>query len=475
MKRKRLSYTACTSLVLILAGFFLINSGKEAMEGMLIFTQVSEEGLGGESRIVALNPDNPQGDVKVLTEGFYSARSPEVSYDGKNLLFSGKVEESDPWQIWNMKLRGLKTRKVSRELEGCRDPAYLPNGEVVFSANVSAPYYQSKDKETHALFTCGLDGSNTRRITFHPPSDLAPTILSDGRLLFVSQSTNSSNPVSRLMSGRLDGTEVELFHHAGSNHRLTGRGRETPSGEVIFIETETGNQLKGSLVSVSMKRPLHSRSDLSSHIEGSFQSASPALDGKFIVSYRPPGALRHGLYTFDPKEKRLGKKIREDSNFDLLDPVFAHPRRKPRSMVSRVDTNKPSGWLYCQNARLTDTHTTQTKPSAGTAVAVEVMGTNGVLGRVDLEEDGSFHIELPGDTPLRFRTIDAEGMEVIGPSDWIWVRPNERRGCVGCHEDRELSPVNRVPMAVTKPPVPLPHSSEPITSGRDSPDSSPGG
>jgi hypothetical protein len=475
MKRKRLSYTACASLVLILTGFFLINSGKETMEGMLIFTQVSEEGLKGESSIIALNPGDPQGDVKVLTEGFYSARSPEVSYDGKNVLFSGKVEEGDPWQIWNMKLRGLKTRKVSRELEGCRDPAFLPDGGVVFSAHVSDPHNQSKDKENHALFTCGLDGSNTKRITFHPGSDHAPTILSDGRLLFVSQSTDSSKPISRLMSGRLDGTEVELFYHAGMNHGHVGRGRETPFGEVIFIETITGTQRKGRLISVSLKRPLHSRSDLSSNIEGNFHSASPAPDGKLIVSYRPPGALRHGLYIFDPKEKRLGNKIREDLNFDALDPVFALPRMKPRSMVSRVDTEKPAGWLYCQNARLTDTHSTLINPRAGKAVAVEVLGMEGVLGRVDLEEDGSFHIELPGDTPLKFRTIDAQGVEVIGPSDWIWVRPNERRGCVGCHEDRELSPENRVPIAVTKPPVPLSLSPEPITSGQGSHDSSSGG
>jgi hypothetical protein len=38
----------------------------------------------------------------------------------------------------------------------------------------------------------------------------------------------------------------------------------------------------------------------------------------------------------------------------------------------------------------------------------------------------------------------------------MWLRPNERRGCVGCHEDHELVPDNRVPLSVKKPPVKIP-------------------
>ena len=32
---------------------------------------------------------------------------------------------------------------------------------------------------------------------------------------------------------------------------------------------------------------------------------------------------------------------------------------------------------------------------------------------------------------------------------------NENRGCIGCHEDRELSPPNRMVTAISKPPVDL--------------------
>jgi TonB family protein len=53
-------------------------------------------------------------------------------------------------------------------------------------------------------------------------------------------------------------------------------------------------------------------------------------------------------------------------------------------------------------------------------------------------------------------SIDEKGNVISGPCDWVWVRPNERRGCVGCHEDHEIVPDNRRPLSVIKDPVSVP-------------------
>ena len=78
---------------------------------------------------------------------------------------------------------------------------------------------------------------------------------------------------------------------------------------------------------------------------------------------------------------------------------------------------------------------------------------NSSLGTIQVEEDGSFYLKVVADTPFRIQSVDNEGHVLQGPCGWIWLRPNERRGCVGCHEDHELSPDNRVPLAVKKSPV----------------------
>ncbi len=78
------------------------------------------------------------------------------------------------------------------------------------------------------------------------------------------------------------------------------------------------------------------------------------------------------------------------------------------------------------------------------------------MGIVSVEEDGSFYLKIIADTPFRLQTLDDSNSVVQGPSGWIWVRPFERRGCVGCHEDPELTPENLVPLSVKKAPISIP-------------------
>ena len=74
------------------------------------------------------------------------------------------------------------------------------------------------------------------------------------------------------------------------------------------------------------------------------------------------------------------------------------------------------------------------------------------LGEMDLEPDGSFQIEVPANTPLRLQVLDASGAPLRTCST-VWVRNNENRGCIGCHEDGELAPENRMAEALKKPAV----------------------
>jgi hypothetical protein len=89
----------------------------------------------------------------------------------------------------------------------------------------------------------------------------------------------------------------------------------------------------------------------------------------------------------------------------------------------------------------------------GKTAKVQVFGISDLIGQADVEEDGSFYLELPSDRPIRFQTLDENGEVLRGPSSWMWLRPNERRACAGCHQDREITPENIVPVAVKKGPL----------------------
>ena len=71
-----------------------------------------------------------------------------------------------------------------------------------------------------------------------------------------------------------------------------------------------------------------------------------------------------------------------------------------------------------------------------------------LVGKATLAADGSFHLKVPADVPLRVVTRNGDGEAVLDSGHAFWVRPGERRACIGCHEDRETAPSNRMPEAL---------------------------
>jgi hypothetical protein len=87
---------------------------------------------------------------------------------------------------------------------------------------------------------------------------------------------------------------------------------------------------------------------------------------------------------------------------------------------------------------------------------IRILGKDSTLGEIDAEKDGSFYLKVIADIPFQIQTIDDKGNIVGKPCEWIYLRPNERRGCIGCHEDHELVPENKVSQAVKQAPVNIP-------------------
>ena len=68
--------------------------------------------------------------------------------------------------------------------------------------------------------------------------------------------------------------------------------------------------------------------------------------------------------------------------------------------------------------------------------------TQQILGYAPVEPDGSFKLTVPADTPLALAVIDAKGRAFQTHTNWIQVRPGERRTCDGCHSPRRGAALN---------------------------------
>jgi hypothetical protein len=436
------------------SGIFFSSCRKKFPEGIIIFTQVSgklsdinlsaqeEAGQAIQAFIQVLNPAKPGSQPRTLTKEFYSARSPEISCDGTRMLFTAQKKQEDKWQIWEMNLGNSKSRQVASLPENCFDPAYLPNGRVIFARN-------------RLMFSCNPDGSDLRQVTFNPYDYSAPTVLQDGRVLALSSQKNPENGEAVFMVLRPDGTKNELFYEGSGKGHPGTRGWETANARIVFIEAAQNKVDGGDLVSISYNRPLHSCVNLSSGMEGSFSSVFPLKSGKFLVSYRKSESDRYGLYEFDPENKTMGKIVYGSKDFDIAEAVAVEKHKRARKLPSEVDMGVKTGLILCQNVNFNELNASISTKFPGVN-KIRIMGKDSTLGEINAENDGSFYLKVIADTPFQIQAVDEKGNIIGKPCGWIYLRPNERRGCVGCHENQEIVPENKVSLAVRHAPVSVP-------------------
>ena len=440
---------------------FLISCGNLASEGLVIFTRVPADMLNfheesfthqyPEAQIVALDMENPAGSETILTADFYSACSPYISYDAKQILFLAQEKQHDPWQVWELDLKNGNSRKITDFQESCSGPAYLPGDRLVFSRIMPNEGYGSMA----VLFTMNLDGTDLNRITFQPHLDHPATILRDGRVLMLSRQLYPETGDMMYLAMRPNGTKAELFYKGTKNTMLGNQAYETLDGNVYFTQWETGKDPKTDLVSVLQNRPLYSKVNHTSEIPGSFYSVTSLPVGDLLVSYQPSETETAGLYTFSVAGGSIGNAIIDYPDYHIVEPVLVEVYTRPRHLPDEVNKAESTGQLFCQDINVT------AKPfdnpdEAVKASMIEVLGLDESMGIVPVEEDGSFYLKVLADTPFRIQTLDDKKQVINGPSGWLWLRPFERRGCVGCHEDPELVPKNFVPLSVKKQPVSIP-------------------
>jgi hypothetical protein len=65
-----------------------------------------------------------------------------------------------------------------------------------------------------------------------------------------------------------------------------------------------------------------------------------------------------------------------------------------------------------------------------------------ILGYAPIEPDGSFKLTVPADTPIALSVINSRGEGLQTHTNWIQVRPGERRTCDGCHSPRRGGAIN---------------------------------
>jgi hypothetical protein len=362
--------------------------------------------------ILAVPPLGPTS-VRVLSKNLAAAGEPVVTPDGLRALFVGKRAPGDAWQVWETAPGGGEPRALTSMPGGAGSPALLADGSVVFASPVPGAGDGWFPKNPSALWALAPGSTAPKRLTWGAASAADPTVLSDGRILFVSAMPPEASPRVSLFTVYNDGSGVSPYacQHDGSGE--IRHPRELPDGRIAFVSLASGSGRTAIDEEVLASRPWTSRQRLAP------SSVSPLL---------------------------------HDAGWDEVESVPAGPRKKPMGRISTLNAAKRSGVIFCIDAD----HTTAGSRTHAARIRILAAGEGGTvraLGEVPVKADGSFMAEVPSDVALGFEALDAAGAVVRRVAPSMWVRPGENRGCIGCHEPHGLAPRNRRPLAVKEPPV----------------------
>lgn len=419
----------------------------------------------GRSRLVLVRLD---GSVKVLCDDLFASRDPEVSFDGTRILFSGKKAAEDFWAIYEMRADGTERRRVVAVKGDCRNPRYL---STLYTLDSPRPWYEivfvgegGNDAFGSDLYSCKLDGSELERLTYNLGHNSAPFLMPDGRLLFGVRHPDERR--GSIFGINIDGTDYATFL-GGQGQAYNRMPAVTARGLVVFVESnEISDDGGGTLGAVHVRRPLRTYRPITEPGEGIFHSPATGPDGTVLVSRRSDGGGdTYGVVLLDPTSRKL-RVVFNDREYHDLQAQQIVPRTEPDGHSSVVTASDPYGELYCLNAAESDdpafakvvkeNKIRTVRVYTGKATGEDQTGLpiieKRLLGEAPLASDRSFNLKVPANTPVQIHLLDDRG-KTLRSCRWIWSRNHEPRGCIGCHEDGELTPENWFVEALKEPSV----------------------
>ncbi|MEI7954945.1 MAG: hypothetical protein WCJ66_07235 [Verrucomicrobiota bacterium] len=452
------------------------------------------------SALCLLTCKGGQSDVGTLLEDKKGViRDPDVSYDGKRVLFAWKKSDrEDDYHLYEMELATRKVRQLTSGL-GVADyeGVYLPDGDILFNSSRCVQTVDCWWTEVSNLYRCNSDGKYIHRLTFDQVHNNSPSVTDDGRILYTRWEYNDRSqifpqPLLQMMPDGTGQTEVyggsswfptTILHARGipgtSKIMAIATGHHTrQTGKLIVLDPAKGRQeAEGAQLIAPVRETKAERIDAYGQQGDLFQYPYPLSETELVLAYHPLGwqnaggsfAPRFGVYWMNQDGRR--ELLASDPALPSNQPIPVRVRQTVVRHSGLVDYHKQEGTYYVQDVYAgppmagVARGTVKTLrvvtlkwraagvgengnggPGGGALVSTPVAIGNGtwdpkaILGDATVNEDGSVFFKAPARTPVYFQLLDAKGRMVQSMRSWSTLQPGENASCTGCHEPKNSSP-----------------------------------
>ncbi|MHB8897476.1 MAG: HzsA-related protein [Thermoguttaceae bacterium] len=436
----------------------------------------------------------------------------EMNLDGTGLrrLTSGRYDDFDGRYLPGGQIAFLSTRRGHDVQCGQADPPAasrdsLPDCYVRCGGGPERPV------AVYTLHVMNLDGKQVRQISPFEMFEWTPSVDRAGRILYARWDyvDRYNMPYMSLWSTLPDGTNQQaVYGNMTVNPHCIFEARCVPdSPKIVFTASGHHALTGGSLVLLDPRRgndgqePLERLTPEVAFPESEgwphsyFANPYPLSEDHYLVAWSgtalPPGTPRPqwgmpgaandlGIYLFDAFGNL--QLVYRDPEISSETPLPVRSQPLAPQVSSSVDpSGRQVGTVLLQDVyrgldasprgsirrlRLVGlpvkTHPTMNYPSIG--LTRDDPGKF-VLGTVPVEEDGSANFLVPSGVPFFLQALDEHGVAVQTMRSATSVQPGQTFACIGCHEPRNSSPVNRFPLAARREPsriAPGPEGSWPL-------------
>lgn len=452
------------------------------------------------------------GKTKTLLESKTGAvRDPEVSFDGKKIIFSYRKNINDDYHIYEINADGTKlTQLTFAKGVSDIDPIYLPNDQIIFSSTREPKYCMCNRHIMANLYRMNPDGSNIVQLGKSTLFEGHSALLNDGRIIYDRWEYIDRNfgDAQGLWTVNPDGTKHAIYYGNNTNSPggvidprplpesnlvlcIFGSCHDRPWGALALLDRSKGVDGKEAVVKIW---PEHARDfigvgnyDTFKKLKVYYEDPYPLSQNQFLVSKTLDWEKNEkmGLFVVDMKGNET--LLYKDAKQGVYDAMPLAPRHRPRDIPTARKFDESPGYFYVQNVyegthmesvekgevkylRVIESPEKRTYTQASwNGQGQQAPGVNWhsfenkrILGTVPVEADGSVYFEAPSSKYLFFQLLDEKKKMVQSMRSGVIVHPGETNGCIGCHEDRLMVPPvsSKMPTAMRKKPSKLSNPDE---------------
>ncbi|NQU20184.1 MAG: hypothetical protein HQ567_02800 [Candidatus Nealsonbacteria bacterium] len=141
-------------------------------------------------RLLTLEGLHPEGKVTDLTGQTGMFWRPDVSFDGKKVLFCMRPEGERTFHLYEKDLdvtpsNNSQIRQITNAKYDDLDPIYMPDGHISFLSNRGNSYARcAVAHPSYVVSRCDADGKNLYILSMGTEPEYTPTLLPDGRVMY---------------------------------------------------------------------------------------------------------------------------------------------------------------------------------------------------------------------------------------------------------------------------------------------------